>query len=79
MCDPIKVKPCVTFEGKVVCVFLKAMSCVTFEGKVVCDLEVQVAHVASSYAECAHGVGLNNVKRVRLDMMSSVMGNTCEF
>ena len=47
--------------------------------KVVCILEVQVAHVGSSYVECAHGVGSDHVKMIGLDMMSSAMWNTCKF
>ena len=58
-----------TFKGKVMCVLVKARSCATFDGKIVRVLEVQVAHVGSSYVECARGVGLNHVKMIRLDVM----------
>ena len=56
---------------KVVCYLEEARSCVT--------LKIQMAHVGNSCIERVRRVGLNRVKMVGLDMMSSAMWNTCEF
>ena len=62
-------QPCI--RKKVVCNLEEARSCVT--------LKIQMAHVGNRCVEHVRGVGLNRVKMFGLDMMSSVMWNTCEF
>ena len=57
----------------------KEVECDLEEARSCANLKVLTAHAGSGCTECAYGVGSRCVRLLGLDMMSSVMMNTCDF